>query len=571
MRNKFSIVATTTMILLISVSPSISASNVPDEQYAIPAAPNSTDVGVLFLDSLFPVTSGYLAADAAPETSMGLGLSSVSQDLCKSITDSICTAGASISYTAHFPNCRDSSDIDCVVGVYALKPDGTRVDGVFQHGLPDSPSTPFDGDGSVGIPRSGVDGVWTLPGIVNGGGSDSYLVTAIQSGGFSKAMGAKVTQRIDPTSFGAAIVPIKEISGSYTVPYVGVGPSPNGTMRLRYYSVGGSPNADSCAGVSTSVCAQRESFPPDITFGLSLRMSGEIKGWLQGRISDPKIEYKFSSTGTSISVEASPVRVPIVAAWTSRDKLPAVVPGSGGVITPGTALAGSSSADFSIDLLKIWLPLVGDKAQANPTAWSFGNLPYSNLPGANACLFDSKSLAGFVSTNSTVYSPGPPAFNTSTQSLDYKLASPHFTSTGEVFKGTYNLVIRSDVARCIYKFTNAPIKATISVTDESGDSSVAVESMTERDGWIYLSASNFTFSSPTVHVKLIGTPISLPTPTPSPRPSATVTSSIITPEAPIATKSVESKKLTITCVKGKITKKVTAIKPTCPTGWKKKV
>jgi hypothetical protein len=30
------------------------------------------------------------------------------------------------------------------------------------------------------------------------------------------------------------------------------------------------------------------------------------------------------------------------------------------------------------------------------------------------------------------------------------------------------------------------------------------------------------------------------------------------------------KKITITCVKGKTTKKVTAVKPKCPTGYKKK-
>jgi hypothetical protein len=32
----------------------------------------------------------------------------------------------------------------------------------------------------------------------------------------------------------------------------------------------------------------------------------------------------------------------------------------------------------------------------------------------------------------------------------------------------------------------------------------------------------------------------------------------------------KSKKTTITCVKGKLTKKVTAIKPVCPKGYKKK-
>ena len=37
-----------------------------------------------------------------------------------------------------------------------------------------------------------------------------------------------------------------------------------------------------------------------------------------------------------------------------------------------------------------------------------------------------------------------------------------------------------------------------------------------------------------------------------------------------ADKAAASKKVTITCVKGKLTKKVTAIKPKCPTGYKKK-
>ena len=37
-----------------------------------------------------------------------------------------------------------------------------------------------------------------------------------------------------------------------------------------------------------------------------------------------------------------------------------------------------------------------------------------------------------------------------------------------------------------------------------------------------------------------------------------------------ATKAASLKKITITCVKGKLTKKVTAVKPKCPTGYKKK-
>jgi hypothetical protein len=47
---------------------------------------------------------------------------------------------------------------------------------------------------------------------------------------------------------------------------------------------------------------------------------------------------------------------------------------------------------------------------------------------------------------------------------------------------------------------------------------------------------------------------------------------VATPEKTVDKTSAKSvvKKTTITCVKGKVSKKVTAIKPTCPSGYKKK-
>jgi len=62
-----------------------------------------------------------------------------------------------------------------------------------------------------------------------------------------------------------------------------------------------------------------------------------------------------------------------------------------------------------------------------------------------------------------------------------------------------------------------------------------------------------------------------PTPTPTPTVSATPTPSQ-TPVviAPLPTKPAAAKKITITCVKGKTIKKVTAVNPKCPAGYKKK-
>jgi hypothetical protein len=75
-------------------------------------------------------------------------------------------------------------------------------------------------------------------------------------------------------------------------------------------------------------------------------------------------------------------------------------------------------------------------------------------------------------------------------------------------------------------------------------------------------------------------PVATPTPTPTPTPVATATPTPTPTETPVptptpsatvvATVKPAAKKTTITCVKGKTSKKVTAVKPKCPAGYKKK-
>ena len=66
------------------------------------------------------------------------------------------------------------------------------------------------------------------------------------------------------------------------------------------------------------------------------------------------------------------------------------------------------------------------------------------------------------------------------------------------------------------------------------------------------------------------TPTLTPTATPTPMASSTPTPTVVATPAPTPTKAVVVKKITITCVKGKTTKKVTAVNPKCPAGYKKK-
>jgi hypothetical protein len=111
-------------------------------------------------------------------------------------------------------------------------------------------------------------------------------------------------------------------------------------------------------------------------------------------------------------------------------------------------------------------------------------------------------VTGIVVTNATQYKAGAPELNAGTQALEYQVAAPHRMSSGAVFRGVYELIMRSDVARCIYKFTEAPIQATVEVIEENGATSTAVTSVSEANGWLKLTASGFTHSAPTIRATL---------------------------------------------------------------------
>jgi hypothetical protein len=164
------------------------------------------------------------------------------------------------------------------------------------------------------------------------------------------------------------------------------------------------------------------------------------------------------------------------------------------------------------------------------------------------CSASNNALSGIVTTNALTYSAGPPSYDKSTGSLNFKVASPHYEADGKTEAlGSYDLALRSDVARCIYGFSKAPISAEISITSLDGEKKVATTLVNERNGWLYLSAKGFTFSSPVINIKLTQEAVVVP--------------------APSATKAA-SKVVKITCTKGKTKKVVSGIMPVCPKGYK---
>ena len=130
-----------------------------------------------------------------------------------------------------------------------------------------------------------------------------------------------------------------------------------------------------------------------------------------------------------------------------------------------------------------------------------------------------------------------PAWNVETQSLEFRMAALHQLPDGKTFKGNYTLQIPTEVAKCLWGANASMGTASIRILDEDGEQKIATISSSISKEYFRFSAYGFHFSSPRISVAF---------------------------KAPIAKKS------TITCIKGKLSKKVTAVKPKCPSGYKKK-
>jgi hypothetical protein len=484
--------------------------------------------------------------------------------LCKSGDDQYCAPGLGNYLYAILPPCKIPTETNCISGVMAIK-DGVEIPGEYKKSFPAKGHTDFPSDVAKNIPEGSTPSIWSFSGLTHSGGSSEYLAT-FGVNAFFTSSGV-----VNLSSYNVNISPISIKAGRYARNQAldGSGkslPSCAGHcgMELRSWS---QDDKFVCASLDEGFCALRETFPPNVRFRLSARLSQSPTGWLHGRMKSPNVEIKTISNGVSIAIEAEPVSVPVVGLLENKATLPKSiiqayenVPGfswSRGQYNPATSnklIIMAPDTQKAFDALEVWKDLIKDRANASPTQWTVRTL---SSGGVNSpCFVSSTELVGIVTTNSMVYLGTPPSFDKESQSLDYKVASPHFTSKGEVFKGTYDLQLKSDVARCLYGFSSAPISAKISIVSESGQSNVATTVVNEKDGWMKMAAYGFTFSAPTVKVKLsqeAAKPVVTATPTPSPTAIAA---------APV--------KKSITCVKGKTTKKITAVNPKCPTGYKKK-
>jgi hypothetical protein len=332
------------------------------------------------------------------------------------------------------------------------------------------------------------------------------------------------------------VIPYKEKTGDYS--QIRINESPDATPNNRYKFT---PNSQLCVFEQDGICGVAQDFESNTRIRIKLRVSKIVGGWFQGRLNDPVLDVSsFSAKNNLLTVEASPVTVPRMALvvtpaeFTDQEKIWRVNFGGGLYSGPQ---AGNPKDSFPF--LDFYRARVKDTTVGLNTFWNFSTTSWGE---GSQCLQDKSKVLGIVSTNALAYDGQSPSFIDG--SLNYRVSGLHLMPDGVTpVLGSYNLVMRSEVARCLYGFTNAPIQATVSIIGGE-NASVATTVLGERNGWLSMAAGGFTFSTKTIQVKL------------------SQEKAVVVPPAQKIVKK------TIKCVKGKTVKKVTAAKPKCPSGYK---
>jgi hypothetical protein len=347
---------------------------------------------------------------------------------------------------------------------------------------------------------TGEISLWRVAGVNHMGAGDNYSVLARisqefdpQTGKF-KAKGISVNispYNVEP--FGEVPVHVEQTFG-------------NGTTKVS------TRHRAECIWADAQGCGRLEDFAPGVRVELSLRMSDELIGWFRGRMEDPEIQLsRYSTASNRLVVAAEPVKVPRLSFTgteaNTTDRIKEILEARGGKgFNPDQALfEGRQSKDFFsnegdqlFEVIQAMRESANDTAVGESTLWNFNTI--ENF-GNTRCFQNADGVVGFVTTNASAYMGDPPKFENG--QLGYRVAGLHYGPDGTTLnRGTYDLVMRSDVARCLYGFSDAPVSAQVQVVNEAGEEVVATTVVSERDGWLKLAAYGFTFSEKEIQVKI---------------------------------------------------------------------
>ena len=511
--------------LLLAVSGVIPAT--ADDAYLPEDAPRTGEDTIMFSVSEEGTTGLSTSVLVADRSGKGKGTGSWN---CDSITDSECkipTKADMLWGATVFGVCETASDINCVESLSIALPGEEMQEAVFVEQpsgivIPADPKTKYPGGETPTL--------WSAPGAPSESGTTDYMVN-LRVGGALDPKNLAKTWTFGDLSLN--VIPYRVIEDpSYVAASQGGEENEDGS---RHYGIGG--NTSECAWTDNGRCGRQQNFVEGTKVKVAIRVSKTIGGWFRGRMKDPIINItSLNAEYNRIAVEAQAVTIQKLNYVTPREEMTSqekkYFSESRGPTKYGAGSWYPAAYNGIFDYIAYFKKKVNDTAAGTNVVWSMGTTQSGR---GSKCLSDDDRVLGIVTTNAMGFDGASPAYNKGL--LSYNIGGLHFMPDGETpFEGSYDLVMRSDVARCLYGFNKAPVSATITVSGE-GDKSIATSIVSEKNGWLKLAAYGFTFSNKTLKVKLT------------------------------------QKKTTITCVTKKKpikTKKVTGYSPKCPTGYKKK-
>lgn len=201
---------------------------------------------------------------------------------------------------------------------------------------------------------------------------------------------------------------------------------------------------------------------------------------------------------------------------------------------------------------------------------------YAVIDHAGTDLSDSywdPSCADYGFTRTIMNAPlaGQLFWDYKTESLNFNVYAPHLDVLGGVNKGEFHTRFQKAWLDCRFpgNTLSTATKISVQVIDAQGVPQVAISSSSIKDGIIDISAYGFHYSSPKIVAKA----------------AADSNKSAEAPRIAYAddwndtllfgiqgskTPATNTKKSTIVCYKGLLSKKITSFKPVCPKGYKKK-
>lgn len=431
---------------------------------------------------------------------------------CSNMGSGDCRTLQAAMFNVIIPKCETRTQLDCIVGLKVS--DGEVVsDANFErYTMPTHPAL-FKGDGKRLLASPQSPSVWDLPDFPHESGT-KYVVHAGFTGGINRGA-------VTSSEFYAQIYAIEET--------VGHGDQFDGNNYSNFSWCNFDPRTRAilgCGGggnTATEVCvvqfqvggtcgAKRE-IPQNLKLTLNLRLSKEPNGWYHGRLSEPAVNLVKSGKGVILSVTGATVEVPTLQHsanyrdmpvalkryWNNCVKswdCPKATRQFGAIFEQQRGEERNITSEQkawsprALETVRFFKDFTEDSSPKLEKVWALRSLQNTNVAGGRC--FSSKGFKGLITTNATAYSDGPPALSRGI--LRYSLAAPSKAAeSGEPVLGSYNLVMRTSFARCIYGGRDVSPRAEISITSSEGDYKVSTSITSRNKSWIRVTANNFNY------------------------------------------------------------------------------